>query len=96
MRGQHLLLLTLVVFSPRGVLAEDTSAKTKVIEKIELLGGHAERDDNVPGRPVVSVSFEGSQRFSDKYIWLLKAFQDLAKLDLSGTKITDAGLKTVG
>jgi internalin A len=38
------------------------------------LEGKVERDDKLPGRPVVGVSFEESQRFNDNYISILRAF----------------------
>ncbi len=93
MRSHLLLLLALAVLSSHVVIEEDRSDESKLIEKIRLLGGNVERDDKLPGHPVVGVSFEGSERVTDNYIHLLKAFQNLARLDLSGTRITDAGLK---
>ncbi len=93
MRAHLLLLLVAAALSSHVAMAQDTADESKVIEKIRLLEGEVERDDKQPGRPVVGVSFEGSQRLSDNYIGLLKSFPKLVKLDLGGTKITDAGLK---
>src|SRR3954462_3404784 len=95
MRAQLLLLLVLPAFSSQLVIAEDTSDESKTIAKIELLGGKVERDDNLPGHPVVGVSLEGSTRFDDRYVWLFTIFHSLQRLDLSDTKVTDAGLKTL-
>lgn len=95
MRAQFLLPLTLTVLSSNVVMAQDASDESEAIEIIELLGAKVERDDKLPDRPVVGVSFNGSRRFNDEYVHLLKAFQNLAKLDLSDTKITDVGLKRV-
>ncbi len=75
MRAQLLLLLALAAISSRVGLAQDPADESKVTEKIRLLEGNVETDDNLPGRPVVGVSFAGSQRFNDNYIDLLKAFQ---------------------
>jgi hypothetical protein len=66
MRTQRLLLLILAVLFSRVVVAQDTSIESKVIEKVELLGGHVEMNDKLPGSPIVGISFEGSQRFDDK------------------------------
>jgi internalin A len=77
------------------LFAQDELDQTKVIEKIKLLGGKVERDESLSSNPVVSISFEGSERFTDKYIHLLKSFPDLKSLDLSGTTVTDKGFETI-
>lgn len=65
----------------------------KTIEKIDLLRGKIVRDEKRPGRPVVALSFNESHRFSDKYMHLMKEFKYLESLNLTGTRVTDVGLK---
>ena len=42
---------------------------------------------------LIGVSFNGSQRFSDKYSHLLKRLKNLTTVDFGGIQITDASLK---
>ena len=84
MRAFHFLMFAFVVLAVSLVFADDTSDESEVIEKIELLGGKVTRDDKLPGRPVIGVSFDGSRRFNDKYLHLLKPITGLTTLDLSG------------
>jgi len=86
-------LLAVVGIAARIVNAVDEVDEAKAIAKIELLSGKIERDEKLPGRPVIGVSFEGSERFTDRYIYLLSALPNLARVDLSGSKLTDEGLK---
>ena len=95
MRINYHFLFTVVAFSAGVVIADDAD-ESKFIEKVELLGGTVERDDNLPNRPVVGVSFIRSQRFNDKHLQLLKACKRLTKLDISCIGITDVGLTVVG
>lgn len=92
MRVQLWLLFSLPLILPEGVKAQDASDESKAIQVMELLDGEVVRDDKLPGRPVVEASFAWSPKFKNEHIHLLKAFPSLARLDLSGTQVTDAGL----
>jgi internalin A len=85
-------LIAVVVLAASLVVADDTLDEARAIEKIELLGGKVTRDESLPARPVIGVSFERNYKFGDKYIHLLRPFKNLATLNLIGTQITDSGL----
>lgn len=89
--------MTLVVFgfSARVLISADDSAGAQAIAKIQLLGGNVERDDNLPGRPVIGISFNQNCRFNEKHLHLLKPFVSLKSFDLRRVPITSAGLKEV-
>ena len=96
MRAFHdVLALALVIFTASVVSADDESDESKVVGKIELLGGKVMRNGALPDHPVVGVDLSRSERFNDKCMNLLRAFQSLTALNLSSTKITDVGLKEV-
>ncbi len=93
MRAVQLIVVLAVIGVAAGTLvAVDEPDEAKAIAKIELLGGKIEWDETLPGRPAVGVSFEGSERFSDRYIYLLKALPNLTRVDMSGSRLTDEGL----
>src|SRR4051794_10449338 len=96
MRSQIILLFAVAGISESILIGQEEINESSAIEKIELLGGRIERDETLPDRPVVSVSFNATNRFNDKYIHLLRAFTNLTKLDLSDATITDLGLKQIG
>ena len=89
-------LIFLVLFSVLDLKSQDAPGESRVIEKLGLLGGKFERDENQPDHPVVGVSLAGSQRFSDNFAPLLRDLKHLSKLDLSTTRMTDEGLKEIG
>ena len=95
MRVQLWLLFSLPLLLSEGVKAQDASGESKAIQVMELLDGKVVRDDRLPGRPVVEASFAWSPSFKDEHVHLLKAFASLARLDLSGTRVTDAGLARI-
>lgn len=78
------------------VIDQNVTEEPKVIEKIKLLGGKITKDANLPGDPVIGVDFEGSRRFNDKYVRLLREFTSLKTLNLMNTAVTDACLKEIG
>ena len=89
-------LIPVAVLTASLVIADDSLDESKSIEKIELLGGKVERDDKLPGRPVVGIVFLGSKKFSGKHLHLLSAFPSLTSLDLTVCQdITDLGLSTI-
>jgi internalin A len=85
--------IAVAVLATSLVIADDTLDETKAVEKIKLLGGKVQRNDRLPGRPAVNVSFEGNTKFNDKYLHLLKSLNSLTNLNLSRTKTTGSGLK---
>src|ERR1051325_6983487 len=68
--------------------------ESKVIEKIESLGGKIERDDKSPNRPIIGIEFRKTNFLSNDELRLLKAFQKLTKLKF--IRMNDEGLKAVG
>ena len=98
MRAFPWMLMAVIAASAASVdaTADDNSDESKAVAKIELLGGKVTRDDTVPESPVVGADFRDSKRFNDQYIHLLKSCTSLKSLNLSGTQITDVGLKGVG
>jgi hypothetical protein len=89
------MILVVVGFSAGVLFAEGDSDEVKAVAKIQLLGGNVERDNNLPGRPVIRISFNQNCRFNEKYLHLLKPFENLKSLDLRRVPITAAGLKEV-
>src|SRR5258708_39876400 len=78
------------------------SAESQAIQEIERLNGTITRDETLPGHPVIAVNLgeslcveDKSNRPDNKCLKPLLSFPHLSALDLSGSKITDAGLKTV-
>jgi Leucine-rich repeat (LRR) protein len=94
MRFQSALIVVAVLVASM-VIAEDNLDEAKVIQKIELLGGKVTRDDTLPGRPVIGIDFQRSERFSEKYLHLLQSFTRLKSLDLVGIKITETGMAEI-
>jgi hypothetical protein len=77
-------LLAVALLSVSIAQGDDDSSESKAIAEIEKLGGSATAD---------FVSFHENRRFSDRHAPLLRPFTQLTKLNLTGTRITDAGLK---
>ncbi len=88
--------MTIAVFAASLAMAEDNLDEFKTIEKIELLGGSIERDETLPDRPVIGIRFSTKSRFNDKYVYLLKKFENLKTLDLIDATMTDIGINTLG
>lgn len=93
---QLLLAVILGLMTSFAVAEEENLDESKAMEKIKLLGGKISRDDKLPGRPVVEVSFKQNKKFSYRYLRLLKPFSELTTLNVSGTQITDAGMLEIG
>lgn len=93
MRLQLLLIAAVVGLNASSVSASDTTNESRLADKVELFGGRVKRGTTQPGHPVVTVTFQGSARFSEKYLHLLKQFTNLTTLEFDNTQITDAGLK---
>src|SRR5436190_11057360 len=72
-----------------GAARADEASAVKAVEK---LGGKVTRDDKLPGKPVIGVSFFGTQ-VTDAGLKELKDLTQLKELSLYGPQVTDAGLK---
>ena len=89
-----MLIAVIVLTASRGI-ADDPLVESQAIVKIELLGGKVTRDETLTGCPVVGIDFRGSTRVRAGYLHLLRSFKKLARLNLSGSQITDAALKDI-
>jgi hypothetical protein len=99
------LLLTVAIIPIPAISAEEVSDESKAIEKIKLLGGHVERDDNLPRRTDAGTKELGEfkqlrflnlrqTQVTDAGLMELKrGLTNFARVDLQGTKVTDAGVK---
>jgi len=98
MRQTVLLTLTLgalAACNPRVWAAEPNSEQAKAVAQIEKLGGKVEIDKKNPGDPAISVKLSFCQ-LSDASLKdlakCLKGLTQLRRLDLSFSRVTDAGL----
>ena len=97
MNRSHLLqIITAVVLAATAVVADQTSDESNEIAKVELLGGKVMRNEALRERPSICIDFQGSKRFSEKHLHLLKSLRNLTTLILDGTRITDDSLKELG
>jgi hypothetical protein len=85
--GMFVAFLLALLFTGCGSPAEeDTQSANAVV----ALGGKIVRDDNMPGKPVISVEFTKVTDAGLKEVAVLKY---LTSLNLAGTQVTDVGLK---
>jgi hypothetical protein len=89
------VLLVVSLLGATIVAADDRSDESQAIAKIEMLGGKVTRDESSPGRPMIGVSFQVSNKFDDGCMHTLSALRGLDSLDLFHTQISDAGLKEI-
>jgi hypothetical protein len=69
----------------------ESDAEEKAVAFVENLGGQVERKENrTPGSPVTAVDLY-STAVTDVGLKELASLKHLVRLDLSDTKITDAG-----
>src|SRR5262245_59956132 len=68
-------------------------AEDEVIELIEELGGTITRDRGAPGEPVVTVNLRDTEAKDTHLKRIAERLKQVSKMDLSGTKVTGAGLK---
>ena len=93
-----LLLALFVAAYPAGeMVAADSSRESTAIVAIRKAGGSIERDESVPGNPVVGVTFfdryrSSASKFGDADLHLLAEFPQLRRLDLLQTQVTNEGL----
>ena len=91
MMRQIALLLSLAV-GLAGCGQTQAVREGKAVNAILKLGGNVERDEKLPGRPVVGVNLDLTKA-TDSDLKDLKELTGLKALNLWGTQITDAGLK---
>jgi internalin A len=72
--------------------ARADDAEDKAVAFVEKLGGRVARDEKTPGKPVTFVSLYFTN-VSGAGLKELAVLKNLATLELSATKLTDAGLK---
>jgi hypothetical protein len=75
-----------------GTKIEEIDAEDRAVSTIEKLGGSAYRDEMKLGKPVVVVSFYGTQ-VTDADLKKLAPLREIRDLNLYGTPVTDEGLK---
>ncbi len=80
------LMIAVVGLAPCVTVADDNSAESKAIAKLELLGGNVTRDDSLLGRPVIGVNV------TDEGLKELKELKNLNQLFVDSSLITNAGL----
>jgi hypothetical protein len=85
------LLLLLALTSPAS--ASD-DAQESIMAEITRLGGQFERDENLPGKPIIKVDLH-STKVTDSDLKLLKKLPELRTLDLRLTGISDAGIANI-
>jgi len=83
-----LVLATLLL--AHAARADEESA----LKGIEKLGGKVTRDEARPGKPVIGIDFT-STKVTDKELKKLIAFEQLAKLYLDRTQLTDETVKAL-
>jgi len=93
--GPYLALLVLLAGWLCGCHQDPSAQEAKAIKAIEDLGGKVTRDDSLPGRPVVGVTFPEVNSITNAGMKELRNFRNLRLLDIHGTGITDAGLKNL-
>ena len=80
--------VTAVFAAPLAVAATPTA-------EIEKLGGEVTFEENRPGKPVVGVSISGIA-LTDAAMECIGRLADLERLDLCGSRVTDAELAALG
>jgi hypothetical protein len=92
------IILTALVVPGGGPVArgQDAAGQEKAMALIKRLGAYTKFDEKAPGRPLVEVSFEFSQKPTDADLATLKALTKLRRLAvLDAPEVTDAGLEHV-
>src|SRR5205814_10695665 len=70
--------------------------ESEAVAEVIRLGGKINRNEKLPGRPVIAIDFPFSADFRDMDMHLLSSFKELQELSFSKNKITSAGLKDLG
>jgi internalin A len=85
--GMLVAFLLALLFTGCGSPAEED---TQAVDGVVALGGKILRDDNMPGKPVISVEFT---KVTDAGLKEVAGLKSLKTLNLAGTQVTDVGLK---
>jgi internalin A len=97
-----MLTAAICVVSGSPTTSQNDPREKIAIEGIERLGGKVFREQQASGVPIVRVTFAWSRavrlesRFGDRDVSLLADIGNLTDLTLTGTNVTDVGLKKVG
>src|SRR5262245_15410767 len=91
MRVCGLVLLALALAAVWAPAQGDEASQAKSVAALEKLGGRIDRDEDRPGKPVVAVGLTFSD-IKDADLVHLRGLDDLRKLYLGATGITDKGL----
>ncbi len=94
MRAYFLFMLPLLWSFSISLYAQDRQEADRAIAEIEKRGGKVRRDDNRPGKPVISVNL-GRVKDGDACLKHIKTWPKLEDLQISFSPVTDAGLKNV-
>lgn len=86
------LILMTSLFVVGGAKADETPAEANDLKQIEFLGGRLLRSGSQPDLAVTEIEFDGSKKFGDESIGLLRTIRNLRRLSLDRTSVTDAGL----
>jgi hypothetical protein len=84
----RMVIPLMILATATGLRADEASA----VKAVEMLDGKLTRDDDAPGKPVVTVELTGS-KVTDDVLKELKDLKQLQTLGLGATGVTDAGLK---
>jgi hypothetical protein len=89
-----LLGLLALTFSGLPAVSHEPSAGSdpnRIAAEIQRLGGRVDRDEDRPGKPIVTIDLKGRD-LDDSGLAAFSGYTDLRELNLRGTLITDAGL----
>jgi hypothetical protein len=83
-------LLALLVLGGNGLPADD--AETRALSIVTMFNGTAIRDEQAPGRPVISVGIWNKELSEDR-VKVLAGLKELRRVNLEKCSVTDAGVK---
>jgi internalin A len=86
------LLVTMAVLSIPALATSEAADESKIIERLERLGGKITRNESLPDRPVVGVSVR-SGKMTDAELIGLSRLKNLSSLNLDEVKVTTIGFK---
>jgi hypothetical protein len=97
MVGHHRFAPMLMILGWLVLLQAGWADEADAIRTVEKLGGKVSVDDKRPGKPVVSVTFNGDNKSIDAALKVLGEFKHLEILMvLNNLDITEAGMKEIG
>jgi hypothetical protein len=89
---RYIALLVTLAVCLAGCGQKPSAEEEKAVSQILKVGGGVNRDEKLPGRPIVEVDLSITKA-TDSDLKDLKELKGLKRLYLGGTQITDAGLK---